>query len=327
MYEVMEQPSLSLYCQWIEDAQAELVGIVRSRPYQMPKGYISWQRLSAIIAINMGLVREGRETWIQHDIATNVTAFKIAQWFLQDAPLYCLSVELLRAFEQADLSNLYELFEGFEASLPTFMVALPENALQTSEGTTLSFICVHIADEAHPELSQAEGYGIKIPYLQHDGKKNVHMSSIDSGCNTWVSGLTVNNRGGLYDSGKILSAQDMSTSDLSDADRMKKVGLQCLLALAYSPELLGEASNPSSLAGKVTRRHQPRATAPKIRQPRWLRSAPSAEPIRRAPQGGSHASPRPHWRSAHERRVPVGKRELGDRKLVKIAPTWVNPER
>jgi hypothetical protein len=323
MYAVMDQPSLTAYCQWIEAAQPELVGIVRSRPYQMPKGYIPWQRLSAIIAVNMGLVREGHKAWAQQDVATNITAFKIAQWFLQDAPLYCLSVELLRAFEQADLSNLYELFEGFETSLPTFMVALPENALQTSEKTTISFICVHIANEAHPELSEAEGYGLKIPYLQHDGKKNVHMSSIDSGCNTWVSGLTVNDRGGLYDSGRILSAQGMSDSDLSDANRMKKIGLQCLLALAYSPELLDGPSN-SSPAGKVTRRHQPRSA--QIRQPRWLRSAPNAEPVRRAPQGGSHASPRPHWRSAHERRVPVGKRELGDRKLVKIAPTWVNPD-
>lgn len=314
---------LSSYCRETEIHQPELVGIVRSKPYKMPKGYIPWQRLSSIIAMNMALVEAGPKYWARQDVPTRITAFKVTQWFLQDAPLYCLSIDLLRAFEQADLSNVYELFKGFETNLPTFMIALPENAVRMQEGGALSFLCVHIANRDRPELSIAEGYGLKVPYLDHEGQKNLHISAIDSQSITWVSGLTVNREGKLYDSGKILSAQGLSAADLSDADRMKKIGLQCLLALAYSPELLEGAGGPGSTA-KTTKRHRPRAH-PQPRSPRWLRSQ-SAPPIRRPHQGGSHASPRPHWRAAHERRVPVGPREKGDRKVVKIGPTWVNPE-
>lgn len=315
--------TLSRYCKDIEAVRPDLVGIVRSRPYKMPKGYISWQRLSPIIAVNLGLVRAGDRELAREDLPTRITAFKLAQWFLQDAPLYCLSIDLLRAFEQSDLSNLYELFEGFETTLPTFLIALPENALRTAEGATMSFLCVHIADENHPELSEAEGHGIRVPYLKHDGWKNVHISTIDSQCATWVSGLTVNRRGGLYDSGAILGAQSLSASDLSDADRMKKIGLQCLLALAYSPELLDAGAVTSSPA-RASKRHQ-RREVPAARQPRWLRSPAAPRPTPRPHQGGTHASPRPHWRSPHERRVPVGPRAEGGRKVVQIGPTWVNP--
>ena len=289
----------------------------------MPKGYISWKRLSPIIAINLELVKAGTQHLASEDLPTQITALKLAQWFLQDAPMYCLSIELLRAFENADFSNLYELFDGFETSLPTFMIALPENALMTAEGASMSFLCVHIASEDHPELSIAEGYGIKVPYLKHEGWKNVHISTIDSLCATWVSGLTVNRRGKLYDSGAILGAQPLTSTDISDSDRMKKIGLQCLLALAYSPELLtGSEATSSTRRISKHRQHQATTTA---RQPRWLRS-PAVRTMPRPHQGGSHASPRPHWRSAHERRVPVGPRAQGGRKVVRIGPTWVNPD-
>lgn len=314
--------SLSTYCRMVEASQPELVGLVRSHPYQMPKGYMSWQRLSVIIAANMALVKAGIAYLAHEDLPTRITAWKLTQWFLQDAPLYCISIELLRAFEQADLENVYELFKGFETSLPTFLIALPENAVTTQDGGVLGFLCVHISDRDRPELSIAEGYGLKVPYLEHDGQKNVHLSSIDSQSITWVSGLTVDKVGRLYDSGKIMSAQGLTADDISDANRMKKIALQCLLALAYSPELL-EGSESVDASAKSRNRHRQR-NEPQPRRPRWLRSQ-SVLPARRPHQGGSHASPRPHWRSPHERRVPVGPREKGERKIVQIGPTWVNP--
>jgi hypothetical protein len=139
---------------------------------------------------------------------------------------------------------------------------------------------------------------------------------------TLISGLTADAEGHLYDSGKILSAEDMSAGEISDANRMKKIALQCLLALAYSPELLDDPGGASPGA-KVTSQHRKQNKAA-TRSPRWLRPQVTP-PVRRLQQGGSHASPRPHWRSAHERRVPVGPREKNARKVVRIGPTWVNP--
>ena len=314
--------SLSSYCRLIEETQPELVETVRARPYKMPKGYISWHQLSALVAMYLAVVKAGIGHRNPDDLPTEIAALRMTQWFLQDAPLYCLSTDLLRAFENADLSNVFELFQGFETSLPTFLVALPNNAVRTVEGSTLSFLCVHVSERDRPELSVAEGYGLKVPYLDHDGQMHVHLSSMDSIGVTLISGLTVAQEGRLYDSGQIMSAQDLSASDISDANRMKKIALQCLLALAYSPELFDESDGFSSVT-RGTSQHR-KQKHPSTRSPRWLRS-PVSQPGRRSRQGGSHASPRPHWRSAHERRVPVGPRAKNERKVVRIGPTWVNP--
>lgn len=315
--------SLSVYCRLIEEAQPDLIETVRARPYKMPKGYITWQNLSALVAMYLAVVKSSIGRQSQSDIPTEIAALRMTQWFLQDAPLYCLSTDLLRAFENADLSNVFELFKGFETSLPTFLIALPNNAVRTEEGSALSFLCVHVSERDRPELSIAEGYGIKVPYLNHEGQMHVHLSSLDSTGVTLISGLTADDDGQLYDSGKILSAQDLSESDLSDASRMKKIALQCLLALAYSPELFDE-SDGSSAGVRGTGQHR-KQRHPSPRNPRWLRPQMVQSSARRPTQGGSHASPRPHWRSAHERRVPVGPREKNARKIVKIRPTWVNP--
>ena len=306
----------------VEESQPELVETVRARPYKMPRGYITWAHLSALVAMYLAVVKAGIGHRSQDDISTEIVGLRMTQWFLQDAPLYCLSTDLLRAFESADLSNVFELFQDFETSLPTFLVALPNNAVRTEEGSALSFLCVHVSERDRPELSTAEGYGLEVPYIDHDGPMHVHLSSMDNVGVTLISGLTIDSEGQLYDSGRILNAQELSSSDLSDVTRMKKIALQCLLALAYSPELFDEpAASTSVTKGTSGHRKQKR---PLARSPRWLRphSVPSAG---RSRQGGSHASPRPHWRSAHERRVPVGPRAKNERKVVKIRPTWVNP--
>ncbi|PZO42582.1 MAG: hypothetical protein DCF15_22825 [Phormidesmis priestleyi] len=320
----MEPPeeglSLSSYSRMVEESHAELVELVRSRQYKMPKGYIAWHHLSALVAMYLAVVKAG----IGHreDIATEIAALRMTQWFLKDAPIYCLSIDLLRAVENAELSNVFELFEGFEPSLPAFLVALPNNAVRTEEGSALSFVCVHVSARDRPELSIAEGYGLKVPYLEHEGPMHVHLSSMDSVGVTLISGLTVNQAGQLYDSGRILSPEDLSASEISDANRMKKIALQCLLALAYSPELLDDSGSSSSVA-KTPSRHQKQKN-PSTRSPRWLRPQFSRS-VRLQDQGGSHASPRPHWRSAHEKRVLVGPREKNERKVIRIGPTWVNP--
>ena len=323
----MEPPveglSLSSYCRMVEESQPELVEVVRARPYKMPKGYIGWHHLSALVAMYMAVVRAGIGHRPQEDIATEIAALRMTQWFIQDAPVYCLSIDLLRAFENADLSNVLELFRGFEASLPTFLVALPDNAVRTAEGSALSFLCVHVSERDRPELSIAEGYGLKVPYVEHDGPMHVHLSSMDSIGVTLISGLTVDEKGQLYDSGRILNPQDLSASDISDANRMKKIALQCLLALVYSPELLDESGDSSSVAKTAGRPQRQKKSS--VRSPRWLRPQFSRS-VCLSGQGGSHASPRPHWRSAHEKRVPIGPREKNERKVVKIGPTWVNPE-
>lgn len=320
---MMEQAALSTYVKMIRQKFPHLVEMVAEvLPYRMPKGYMRWDWMSAFIALNLSLYENGGG---QQDLPTRLMANRMALWFLQKAPVYCVSLELLRAFERADLSNVYELFEGFECPVPTLMLAFPQNALAMHNGATVDFAVMHLADVSRPEDSEAEGYGLKISYLPHDGDRNLHISAIDSQSYSWVSGLTLSRKGKLYDSGKILGKYDLSELELDDSGKLKKVCLQCLLALVYAPKLL--EVEPAEQPVRPSGRHQARPTSkPATLRPRWLRSKPQATKPKRPHQGGSHASPIPHWRSAYERRVPVGPRAEGRREVMQFKAAWINPD-
>ena len=147
----------------VEESQPELVETVRARPYKMPKGYITWAHLSALVAMYLAVVKAGIGHRSQDNISTEIAGLRMTQWFLQDAPLYCLSTDLLRAFESAALSNVFELFQDFETSLPTFLVALPNNAVRTEGGSALSFLCVHVSERDSHERGFANARSFRLP--------------------------------------------------------------------------------------------------------------------------------------------------------------------
>ena len=73
----------------------------RERPYRIPKGFIRWEILSGIVA--MGLRQwEARNP---KDQATWLNCARTALWFVQNAPIYCLSTNLLRCFEKTEVEE------------------------------------------------------------------------------------------------------------------------------------------------------------------------------------------------------------------------------
>lgn len=74
----------------IQDPHFELVK--RERPYKIPKGYIRWELICAAVA--MGLRELAGKNLHNADTASRLNHYRSALWFVQDAPVYSISIEL-----------------------------------------------------------------------------------------------------------------------------------------------------------------------------------------------------------------------------------------
>jgi len=84
---------------------------------------------------------------------SRLNASRTSLWFVQDAPIYCLNTELLRAFEQSDVEQNSRLLADLRPPLPTFILLFPQNSITTPEGGVLDYCVVHLSDMDHPEYS------------------------------------------------------------------------------------------------------------------------------------------------------------------------------
>ena len=298
----------------LEADKNPILELVRThRPYKTPKGFMDWRALSAIVALCLDMYSDQSQ-----DLASRLNASRTALWFVQDAPMYCLNKELLRAFEQSDVEQNSGLLADLRPPLPTFILLFPQNSIKTPEFGVLDFCVVHLSDVEHPEYSIGEAFGIEVPYLKHEHDRNLHWSGVDTKEVVWFSGC------GLKDDGRVIhSRRDLGEEKTTDQDhdflsKIRSVILQCILTLTYAPELLEK--EPVKVG--TTRKYGMRLDhEPTWRYPRWLGKEYSTHS---SSNGGTHASPRSHWRAGHWRRVVVGSRELQERKWVWIQPVLVN---
>jgi len=295
----------------LERDHEPLLRLVRSdRPYQFPKGYMRWETLSAIVTISLLSMTSTKEQLHQQDPATQFNSYRTALWFVQDAPIYCLSTQLLRAFEETDVLDNQAVLADLEPPLPTFLLLFPQNAIQTPEGAPLDYAVVHISDRAHPEWSRGSSHDIHVPYIPHEHNINLHWAGVDAKETVWFSGMGLEPDGTVKFSEEQLGADDLNQADRKFLARMRSLTIQCLLTLSYRPDLLDAA--PAPLTTARSQSQNKRSSSP-IRKPRWLGKdyRPQVQSV--GTSNGSHDSPREHWRKAHWRRVAVGEGRIGRR--------------
>lgn len=286
-----------------------------SRLYRFPKGYIDWRSLSGVVAFCLANYQKPAP-----DLASKLNAYRTALWFVQDAPVYCVSTKLLRAFEESDVEQKSELLADLKPPLPTFMLLFPQNAIRTPEGGNLDYAIVHLSEREYPERSHGIAFGFEVPYLQHEHTRNLHWLAVDSKEVVWFSGCGLYEDGTVYQSDEQVGALCTTLTDRAFLRTMRSVVLQCLLALTYVPELCeSEPTQQCALSVVPKKGHIKQVT----RQPRWLGKEynPSRESV--PPRGSSSTPVRKHWRRGHWRRVVIGARADNRRKWVWIQPVEV----
>ena len=304
-----------------------------TRPYCLPKNYIKWETLSYLLgAIIFSYQDYGRKMVEQRDLTSLFLALRSSLWYTQNAPVYCLGDKLLRDFQETNINSI----GNFYPPLPTFLLCFPRGELRTPEGAEIAWAVVHFSDINKPELSSASQSGylksmnidweINVPLFKTEWDLQFQVSTLDSsGCCYYIAF-------GLSPDGQILlnTKKYAGLSKVSDEDdkflaRLRNVVLSCILAIAYEPSMLHSAikTTPTTKGFASTIRT---AKKKEIWAPRLLKLSP--EIIQRSKQiyrKGSSTPKRPHWRCAHEKRVPCGKGRQ-NRKIVQISPTWVNGE-
>ncbi|WP_333307561.1 hypothetical protein [Microcoleus sp. K4-C2] len=128
-----------------EKINKELLARIRKDVnYRMPSEYISWQVLSQIIAV--GLTTCDLE-YAPLDISAFIQSYRIALWFAQKAPMYCLSQELIEAFDQTDALHKPGILCGWQPSLPTFLLAIPKGAIYAPDGASIDYLTISCSNK------------------------------------------------------------------------------------------------------------------------------------------------------------------------------------
>lgn len=280
-----------------------------TRTYQTPKGYMRWELLSGLVAAALASLYEPNPLLVP-DTPSVMHNHRTALWFVQNAPLYCISKELLRAFQLTDVL-VPDFLRDLEPPLPTIMLLFPENAVLTAEGNPVDWAMIHFSDLQYPERSTAEGYGFKVPHLRHKLVRHLQWSTADSVGTVWMSGMGVDQNGEILIEENEIISDPTTAADHEFLRQMRSLTVQCLLALRYRSDLISETEAPA-------RKKSPHraGTASPIMHPRWL----GKDYVRPNYRGrGTHASPDSHWRRGHLRLQPVGPGRTGRR------PIWIEP--
>lgn len=308
---------------------AELDLIRRQRPYKIPKGYMDWRYISGAIAYGMYCANYQRD----RDSVIKCWGLLGQLWYDEMAPTYCLDAGLLKELRQTEILGQKHLLRDLSINLGCFLLVLPDNAIKTGNGANLSYC---IVNTINPDYIKGviERYQIKestrsqILTERPNLYTQVSWSSVDdSGC-TWYSAKGIDKDGEIFGRG-----YDMGRNEITDGDRqfladVENLVFNVLLLLSYEPEIITEYR-------ERVKGFNPRQPQNKERYwyPRWLAEPPVMK-VRYvycgSPQtnsdGTKRASPHPHLRKAHWKRVPIGPGKC-ERKWVRIRSTDVRPNR
>ena len=273
------------------------------RPYKMPKTHIDWKTLSTIITIS---AQPPMPNTI--DQATYCHNGLWEAWFHQNAPIYCISTELLRQFQDTDAINLPGLVpDSWVPPMSVFCLALPNSSVMSPCGAECPYLLVSMA---HPELPSS---------VPSEHERQISVSLCDRDGTIWMSGV------GFHDGGFTKNKCELGTSATGDDEKlwlqsMVSLALQCAMALTYMPELL--AGEPRQTVHKhKTQIHKQQDTAQPL-FPRWI-GKDFKRTYTQTSNHGSHGSPRTHLRRGHWRHQLVGAGRR-DAKLIWVKPAMVN---
>jgi hypothetical protein len=311
--------SIAEICRMFESSNDSTLSFVRrERPYKIPTRYLEWRYISSIIAA--ALVAIDNKLIQENDLATFLHSHRLALWLIKQAPIYCLSESIIEAFEGTDIECKPDILRMLKPSMYSFLLLFPKGLIKSGENSPVEFATVNVSDKEKPEEAHGSYKGFEVPYLAHEHDINIHFSCIDNDGNVFFSGM------GLYPDGtvKYNEKDELGLNKSEDADRqflkkMRSLVLQTLFVLQYEPELLTEPSaNSYTVSGKgfaSSKLVEKEVTL----KPRILSFAESKPRSKSIPLGGTHASPRPHPRRGHWRRIG----DENNRKLAWVKPAFV----
>lgn len=324
-----------------EKINKELLASIREDVnYRMPSEYISWQVLSQIIAV--GLTTCDLE-YAPLDISAFIQSYRIALWFAQKAPMYCLTHELIEAFDQTDALHKPGILCGWQPSLPTFLLAIPKGAIYAPNGASIDYLTISCNNINHPEWNSATWRDISINPFKLSYPLYFQYSTIDSHETVWTSGTAVTENGDtlIYDENSDIGRDALTPEDRILIKRLRNLVINILLTLEFLPSLVSDIDKKDlpSPKGFGEKLHKSKTVD---RFPRWLGKgfslpqSTSLEILQKIVEKKDddnekpnvkkiHATPIVHWRRGHWRVLEAGEgKRWKNAKRIWIKPIYVN---
>ncbi|MEG5043437.1 hypothetical protein [Microcoleus sp. B4-C1] len=329
--------------QMFEKINKDLLAHIREDVnYRMPPNYIKWEVLSQIIAI--GLSTCDLE-YAKVDISAFIHSYRIALWFAQKAPMYCLSHELIEAFDQTDALHKPGVLCGWQPSLPTFLLAIPKGAIYAPDGAAIDYLTVSCSNINHPEWNSGKWKSISIHPFKMRYPLYFQYSTVDSQETVWTSGTAVSENGNtlIYDENSDIGRDTLTPEDRILIKRLRNLVINILLTLEFLPSLVSDIEKKELPAPKgFGEKLQKHKTAHRF--PRWLGkgfSIPQSDSLatieeivepdadgeddERTVIQKNHSSPIAHWRRGHWRVLETGEgKRWKNAKRIWIKPIYVN---
>ncbi|MEG4533009.1 hypothetical protein [Microcoleus sp. D2_18a_D3] len=290
------------------------------RTYKMPPNYINWHILSGILDVALSSCTL---EYIRSDLSAFIHSYRTALWFIKEAPIYCLTQQVIEAFDQTDAICKPGILRGWQPSLPTFLLAIPKGLIHTPDGAEVDYLTVSCSDSNYPDWNYGKWANIEIkPFnLKHD--RYFQICTVDSLETVWTSGTAVKADGTLiYDESENLGQHTISDDDKVFLQRIRNLVINVLLTLEFAPDLLADVAD-SEIKTKSKGFMRINRSSSNVRYPRWLgKNYQNSSVLSVAKR--THNSPCTHWRQGHWRLLESGEgKRWRDNKRIWIQPVWV----
>ena len=303
-----------------EQVNKNLLAKIRiDRTYKMPPNYINWQILSGIVAIAISTCSPD---YAKIDVSAFIHSYRTALWFAQNAPIYCLTPEIIEAFDRTDALHKPSILAGWQPSLPTFMLAIPKGLIYTPEGGKIDCLTVSCSDSIRPEWNRGRWKNIEIEPFNLKHSLYFQICTIDTQETVWTSGTAIGLDGALiYDETSSIGKHTMSVADKEFIQRIRNLVINVLLTLEFSSLLTDVTKTETETKNKGFAITQPSSST---RYPRWLGKNYQPKSISNS-NCSTHLSPCIHWRRGHWRVLESGEgKRWKEAKRLWIEPVLVN---
>jgi hypothetical protein len=285
-------------------------------PYKTPKGFTRWDEILAVIT-SFGLVFPRMTQKLNTTCASSCLS-----WLAQQSPVYIARSDLIDQLNRTDITKK-GVFAGIDLGIRQSLFLFPTTKIKTpSDGYLDWAIVTYLERGDETRLAYADCF------MDGHGWEDLDENAV--GQFRWFS---MTDRGMDFVSTKII-LQDGSLSEvpeskfigisLTDEDKtfinqMTNLLIQCLILPNFEPDLVVDRVTPASKGFQQPSTQK----GDKYWYPRELK-CPEELKVRykSEPKGGTHASPRSHWRRGHWRNQPCGEKS-SERKIVWIKPVLV----
>ena len=326
-----------------EKSNKQLLGDIREEVnYRMPSEYISWQVLSQVIAVALSTCEL---SYANTDISAFLHSYRIALWFAQNAPMYCLTRELIEAFDQTDALHKPGIMCGWQPSLPTFLLAIPKGAINTPDGAYVDYLTVSCSDFNYPEWNSAKWRNFTIEPFNLKYPLYFQFCTVDSKETVWTSGTGIDEGGNslIYDENSNIGRNTLTSEDRVFIQRLRNLVINILLTLEFIPALVSDIEKKDLVTTKGFGESLNKFKALN-RLPRWLGknfSCTKSDSLEKTEEREeieqqqreikhneiirTHSSPIAHWRKGHWRVLESGEgKKWKNAQRIWIKPVYVN---